>query len=53
MIQLANGKSLLEIGNMLCISAKTVSTYRSRIMEKMELNKNTELARYCMENDLI
>jgi len=53
MIQLANGKSLLEIGNMLCISAKTVSTYRGRIMEKMELNKNTELARYCMENDLI
>ncbi|NTW23716.1 MAG: response regulator transcription factor [Lentimicrobium sp.] len=53
MIQLANGKSLHEIGNELCISDKTVSTYRSRIMEKMELNKNTELARYCLENELI
>lgn len=53
MIQLANGKSLLEIGNSLCISDKTVSTYRSRIMEKMELNKNTELVRYCLENELI
>jgi DNA-binding NarL/FixJ family response regulator len=53
MIQLANGKSLLEIGHILCISAKTVSTYRGRIMAKMELNKNTELAIYCIENDLI
>jgi len=53
MIQLANGKSLQEIGNELCISVKTVSTYRSRIMEKMELSRNTELARYCLENKLI
>jgi DNA-binding NarL/FixJ family response regulator len=53
MIQLANGKSLIEIGNQLFISNKTVSTYRSRIMEKMEMNKNTELTRYCMENRLI
>jgi two-component system invasion response regulator UvrY len=53
MLQLANGKSLQEIGNELYISVKTVSTYRSRIMEKMELNRNTELARYCLENKLI
>jgi len=53
MIRIANGKSLHEIGNELCISEKTVSTYRSRIMEKMELNKNTELTRYCIENDLL
>ena|ERR1035437_1712018 len=53
MIKLANGKSLQEIANELCISDKTVSTYRSRIMEKMELAKNTELTRYCMENNLI
>lgn len=53
MIKLANGNSLLEIGNELCISDKTVSTYRSRIMEKMEFTKNAELTRYCMENDLI
>jgi len=53
MIKLANGKSLQEIANELCISDKTVSTYRSRIMDKMELAKNTELTRYCMENNLI
>ena len=53
MIQLANGKSLQEIGNELFISNKTVSTYRTRIMEKMEFNKNTELTKYCLENKLI
>jgi DNA-binding NarL/FixJ family response regulator len=53
MIMLANGKSLLEIGNELFISNKTVSTYRTRIMAKMEFSKNTELTKYCMENHLI
>ncbi len=53
MIKLANGKSLQEIGNELFISVKTVSTYRSRIMEKMDLSKNTELTRYCMAKNLI
>lgn len=53
MIKLANGKSLQKIGDELFISDKTVSTYRSRIMTKMELNKNAELTRYCIENKLI
>ena len=53
MIRLANGKSLLDIGNELYISVKTVSTYRSRLMGKMELTKNTELTKYCIENNLI
>lgn len=53
LIKLANGMSLQEIGNELFISSKTVSTYRSRIMEKMDLTRNTELARYCLENKLI
>jgi len=53
LIKIANGKSLQEIGNELFISVKTVSTYRSRIMEKMELSRNTELTKYCMENKLI
>ena len=53
MIKIANGKSLQEIGNELFISVKTVSTYRCRIMEKMGLKKNTELTRYCIENNLI
>lgn len=53
MIKLANGKSLLDIGNELFISVKTVSTYRTRLMGKMGLAKNTELTKYCMENNLI
>ena len=53
LIKLANGKSLLEIGNELSISNKTVGTYRTRIMDKMELTKNIELTWYCMENELI
>jgi two-component system, NarL family, invasion response regulator UvrY len=53
MIKLADGKSLLEIGNELCISDKTVSTYRGRIMEKMDFTKNSELTRYCIEHHLI
>ncbi|NLO69891.1 MAG: response regulator transcription factor [Porphyromonadaceae bacterium] len=53
MIKIAAGKSLKEIGNELCISSKTVSTYRSRIMEKMQMEKNTDLARYCIEKQLI
>ncbi|MFC2102134.1 response regulator [Bacteroidota bacterium] len=53
MIKLANGKSLLEIGDELFISNKTVGTYRGRILQKMEFTKNAELTRYCMENNLI
>jgi len=53
MISLANGKSLQGIGKALCISDKTVSTYRSRILDKMELNKNVDLTRYCIENGFI
>ncbi len=53
MIKIVGGKSLKEIGNELCISSKTVSTYRSRIMEKMKLESNTDLARYCIENHLV
>lgn len=53
MIRLANGNSLQDIGNELFISVKTVSTYRSRLMGKMELTKNTELTKYCIENNLI
>jgi two-component system, NarL family, invasion response regulator UvrY len=53
MIKLANGKSLGEIGIELFISSKTVSTYRSRIMEKMDFKKNTQLTKYCIENNLL
>lgn len=53
MLMIAAGKPLREIGNELFISGKTVSTYRSRIMRKMEMKKNSELIQYCMKNGLV
>ncbi len=53
LIHLANGKSIKEIGNTLFISNKTVSTHRKRIMEKMDMARNTELAKYCIEHKLM
>jgi DNA-binding NarL/FixJ family response regulator len=53
LLKLANGKSLLEIGNELFISNKTVSTYRTRLLEKMGFKNNTDLTKYCIENQLL
>jgi DNA-binding NarL/FixJ family response regulator len=53
MIMLAEGKRLKGIAEELFLSEKTVSTYRSRILEKMNLTSNTELARYAIENNLL
>jgi len=50
---IASGKSLKEIGAALCISDKTVSSYRSRILEKMKMSTNADLTRYALEHDLI
>lgn len=53
MLKIAKGLSLIDIGNELFISVKTVSTYRTRIMEKMCMTKNAELTIYCYKNGLI
>jgi len=53
MIMLAKGKTVLEIANEIFISDKTVSTYRSRIMEKMGIKKNADLTLYAIRNNLI
>ena len=50
---LARGESLIRIGEMLHLSPKTVTTYRTRILEKMGLNSNAELTRYAVENGLL
>jgi two-component system invasion response regulator UvrY len=50
---LASGKSITDIAVQLSLSSTTVSTYRSRIMEKMDRKSNAELARYAIENGLI
>jgi DNA-binding NarL/FixJ family response regulator len=49
---ITSGESLVQIGLMLHLSPKTISTYRTRIMEKMELTSNVELARYVRANGL-
>jgi DNA-binding NarL/FixJ family response regulator len=47
---IGKGRSLTEIANDLHISVKTVSTYRSRIIEKTALTTNAMIARYCLEH---
>ena len=50
---LANGKSVSEIAEMLSLSVTTVSTYRARVMTKMNLKSNSDLTKYAIENNLI
>ena len=49
---LASAKTVSEIADALALSVKTVSTYRSRVLEKMHLHNNAELMRYAIDNDL-
>ena len=53
MIMIARGKSVGEIARELFISDKTVSTYRSRIMEKMGMKTNADLTLYTIKSKLI
>ena len=47
------GVPLTEIGDRLHVSVKTISSYRARIMEKMQMKSNAELTRYAMKHSLI
>jgi two-component system, NarL family, invasion response regulator UvrY len=51
--KLASGRAVSEIGVDLSISVKTVSTYRSRILEKMSLKTNADLTAYALRTGLI
>lgn len=51
-LSIGQGKSLTEIAAELNISIKTVSTYRSRIMEKTSLSSNAQITRYCVQYGL-
>jgi len=53
MLMLASGNTVGEIAEELCLSAKTISTYRTRIMEKMGMKKNAELTLYAVKNNLV
>lgn len=50
---IARGSSLTEIGSDLSLSVKTISTYKTRIMEKMHLNSTTAIVRYALDNHLL
>lgn len=50
---LAEGKTVSEIASQLSLSSNTVSTYRSRVLEKMHLHSNADLIRYALERKLI
>jgi two-component system, NarL family, invasion response regulator UvrY len=52
MMMIVAGVSLTEIGNRLHVSANTVSTYRTRVMDKMQMKSNAELTRYAVEHNL-
>jgi len=51
--KLAEGKSVSEIAAKLFLSVKTVSTYRTRILEKMSMKTNADITYYAIKNDLL
>lgn len=53
MCMIARGKTITQIAESLCLSIKTISTYRSRALEKMRMETNADLTRYAIENHLI
>ena len=48
MCMIGSGKTITEIADMLCISVKTVSTYKARIFNKMNFKNNSELINFCI-----
>lgn len=52
-LRLASGETVSDIAQTLCISVKTVSTYRSRVLEKLNLKTNSDLTYYAMKANLL
>jgi two-component system, NarL family, invasion response regulator UvrY len=52
-LRLAKGETIGHIADGMSLSVKTVSTYRSRVMEKMKLASNSDLTYYALKNGLI
>lgn len=50
---IATGQTVSEIAAQLHLSVKTVSTYRTRLLEKMGMSSNSELTRYALEQGLV
>lgn len=53
MCMIANGAKISQIAELLNLSVRTIHTYRSRLLEKLNLNSNVEIAHYAISNELI
>jgi DNA-binding NarL/FixJ family response regulator len=53
MCLIAAGKTVSQIADEMFLSVKTVSTYRARLLEKMSMETNADLTRYCVQNGLV
>jgi two-component system, NarL family, invasion response regulator UvrY len=53
MCLIASGKTVSEAARELSLSVKTVSTYRARVLEKLNMRNNAELMRYATQNQLV
>ena len=51
--QIATGKTVSEIADHLSLSVNTISTYRTRLLEKLHLSNNAEITRFAIENNLV
>lgn len=52
-LRLAKGETIGHMADSMSLSVKTVSTYRTRVMEKMKLSSNSDLTYYALKNGLI
>jgi two-component system, NarL family, invasion response regulator UvrY len=50
---MASGKTVSQIGRELSLSVKTISTYRTRLLQKMDMKNNAELTHYALQKGLV
>jgi DNA-binding NarL/FixJ family response regulator len=50
---IALGKTVSEIAGEMALSVKTISTYRARILKKMNMKNNADITRYALKNNLV
>ena len=53
MCRIASGKTVTEIARELSLSVKTISTHRTRILKKLGVRNNAEIAKYAIQNQLV
>ncbi|HZW14153.1 MAG TPA: response regulator transcription factor [Noviherbaspirillum sp.] len=53
LVMIASGKTVSDIAAELTLSVKTISMYRSRLLQKMKLRHNAELTHYAIKNNLV